>query len=483
MARMDRRECELVTAGGALAARLDGTGRDDVIAGSEQKDRIAGRGGDDALYGYGGNDLLLGGSGSDRIFGGDGNDTVSFRDSDVGVVLDLVPDRLSYAYAGETVDAIRGVENIVGSNHGDQLSLRAHVGRLVAGGGDDRVYIDPLTPAIAFDEIRLSGGNGHDVLDLGRVTDDNSYGYTLLRLGSRIVGFEEVRGSHFSDSIYAGDDAVAIHGGTGNDDLWNGDGVAGTRLYGEAGDDVLGGFGIGGFYDGGDGDDEIRIADYNLRPIGAATVDGGAGIDILDLGSDEAGATIDLAGGWFRTGRGSSGTLAGIENVNAGSYDDTVSGDAFANLLIGHYGADVIDGGSGDDVIYADTVRDHDYAHYADSDVDVLTGGAGADRFVFDGQTYDRGAAATLVDLITDFTRSDRDRIVLARMDANDLAAGNQDFTFLGTGNFTRVPGGVRYAWRHGDTYVEIETNGDGAADRVIRLDGEIALTARDFAL
>jgi Bacterial Ig domain/RTX calcium-binding nonapeptide repeat (4 copies) len=58
--------------------RLNGTARENTIAGTMGKDLINGLGGDDILLGAGGNDVITGGSGSDRLFGNTGADRFVF---------------------------------------------------------------------------------------------------------------------------------------------------------------------------------------------------------------------------------------------------------------------------------------------------------------------------------------------------------------------------------------------------------------------
>ncbi len=77
---------------------------------------------------------------------------------------------------------------------------------------------------------------------------------------------------------------------------------------------------------------------------------------------------------------------------------------------------------------------------------DTLTGGIGGDRFVF-AATGDSVTGAN-ADRITDFSRAQGDRIDLSAIDANTGAAGNQAFTFIGSGAFTHHAGQLR-ACRH----------------------------------
>lgn len=461
-----------------LADRLVGSQRPDVIEGTNGKDLISGRGGDDTLYGNGGDDLILGGAGSDEIFGGEGSDTVSFRQATVGVTLDLDPDELSIAYVGGAdQDRILGVENIVGSKFADSLSLRASVGRIVAGGGDDHVYIDPPTRLFTFAGFRLDGGAGYDILDLGRATAQNLAG---LRLGDQITDFEEVRGSIFSDFISGGDRAVAIFGGAGNDNLTNGSvGDQVSRLYGEAGDDRFTSYTVSGEYHGGRGNDVFDLFESDGKPTGHALIDGGDGLDRLDFLTGAVVVTLgsDDAAGTFTTSLGSSGTVIGIEHVNATNYDDRITGNDDANRFIGFLGGDVIDGGGGDDIIDGNFGS----SFHGDGDVDISTGGTGADTFVFGG-VWDADAP-DVIDRITDFDHAEHDRIDLSGIDPNPRARGDQALTFVGTAAFSGTAGELRYEIHNGVTRVMVDDDGDGASDLTIRLDGAISLVATDFLL
>src|SRR2546423_9041175 len=55
-------------------ALIDGTGKDDVIIGSDGDDTINGKGGDDVICGKLGNDSISGGPGNDTIRGDGGDD-------------------------------------------------------------------------------------------------------------------------------------------------------------------------------------------------------------------------------------------------------------------------------------------------------------------------------------------------------------------------------------------------------------------------
>ncbi len=139
-----------------------------------------------------------------------------------------------------------------------------------------------------------------------------------------------------------------VEGGLGNDTI-RGDAGA-NRLLGGDGDDRLAGRNGDDFLDGGNGSD---TAGYALT---AQTV------------------IVDLAAG-IATGGAGNDTLVSIENVEGGLGNDTIRGDANANLLLGGDGNDRLVGRGGDD---------------------ILTGGNGSDTFVF-GPGFGH-------DTITDFT-------------------------------------------------------------------------------
>lgn len=77
----------------------------------------------------------------------------------------------------------------------------------------------------------------------------------------------------------------------------------------------------------------------------------------------------------------------------------------------------------------------------------------------------------------------------MARIDANPYRAGDQDFTFIGTREFSGSVGQVRYQREldpAGDpqTRVEFDVNGDRVSDlTVLLVNGYVNLTSDDFFL
>ena len=110
-----------------------------------------------------------------------------------------------------------------------------------------------------------------------------------------------------------------------------------------------------------------------------------------------------------------------------------------------------------------------------------MTGGAGNDLFVFGDGDFGGTTTAT-ADEIVDFT-SGQDTIDLTAVDANSLIAGDQTFTFIGTAAFGNSAGELRYEQISGDTYITGDTNGDGIADFMIKVDGSHTFTSGDFGI
>jgi Ca2+-binding RTX toxin-like protein len=81
----------------ALAKKVTGTKRGEVLTGTKGSDKLKGKGGNDRLKGKAGNDLLnggkgrdtaIGGAGADRLLGGPGDDLINAADGTLDSVID-----------------------------------------------------------------------------------------------------------------------------------------------------------------------------------------------------------------------------------------------------------------------------------------------------------------------------------------------------------------------------------------------------------
>ena len=142
-----------------------------------------------------------------------------------------------------------------------------------------------------------------------------------------------MRGFGGSDTIY---------GLAGNDTINGGDGA--DVLYGGKGDDFL-------FGDAGN--------DRLLGGIGYDDLDGGADVDTVDYSQSLSAVTVNLSTGATSGGDAAGDTLTGFENINGSNVgNDTLTGNAAANVINGLGGADVMRGGLGNDTYLVDLASD-----------------------------------------------------------------------------------------------------------------------------
>ncbi len=310
---------------------------------------------------------------------------------------------------------------------------------LEGGGGDDRLIGGDGTDAVSYAgtqgevHVDLSQGYARDFSDRA---DSQAYGTDLLE------SIEVVIGSAWDDSFIGSANRDDLRGGDGNDHI---DGRGGSDvLRGGRGSDVL---------DGGDGFD---YADYFYTQ--------GVTVDLRAVNSAQSSDGVDQ--------------LRSIEGVIGSTSADSMIGNAVNNRLIGYAGSDVLSGMGGDDRLEGGRGRD---VLTGGTGADKLYGGWGLDRFVFDDG--DTGGSREAADWIGDFSQSDRDRIDLRMIDADGATRRNEAFTFIGDAAFSGTAGELRFAAGASDTVIEMDVNGDGAADALIVLAGQHNLVAGDFML
>lgn len=110
-------------------------------------------------------------------------------------------------------------------------------------------------------------------------------------------------------------------------------------------------------------DDRIILGDANNNILFNQNVDnkidGGAGIDTLSYSNASAAISINLSIHAAQdTGGAGIDIILNIENIIGSNYDDTLIGNAAANVLDGGLGADIMAGRNGDDTYYVNHVDD-----------------------------------------------------------------------------------------------------------------------------
>jgi Ca2+-binding RTX toxin-like protein len=411
--------------GGGSTYGLVATGFEELhFSGGDGVETVEGGNNRDWIWGGGGGDILGGQGGDDYIFGDDGNDLIDGDDGDDGLYGDAGGDTLRGGAGDDYLQGGTGNDFLWGGDHGDSL----------AGGAD-------------HDSLRGEAGN--DVLH-------GDAGNDTLRDGS---GADTVYGDGGDDTIYTGTGNDVVWGGSGNDSITEeaADQPAyylgfplhfGDELHGGSGDDYIhAGAGHDTVY--GDADDDILVGgegdDLLIGGLGGDWLAGGSGTDTADYSTSGSGVTVNLAAGSSSGGDAAGDSHISIENLTGSGFTDNLYGDSGANRLRGLTGHD------------------------------DLIGNGGADRFVF--ETLDDSSNAA-PDQIHDFSTAQGDRIDLSLIDADTGTAGNQAFTYIGTGDFTGVAGQLNFQ----NGLIQGDVTGDGGADFRIEVNGT-TFAAGDFIL
>jgi Ca2+-binding RTX toxin-like protein len=219
---------------------ITGSGNDNVD-GSDKDNQITTGLGNDEVDGDEGNDTFLEGAvmnGADDLIGGVGNDVADYSLRTADIRIDLTGAGLN----GEVAPDGTVIEGDTFSNVAADL-----VESVWTGSGDDSVYGNQLANALitAGGDDEVAGLEGNDVLNAGDGVDLVIYQSNTLLAGvtvdllngvgggglagsDTLTGFENARGTSFSDNMRGTDGANVLVGLSGND-----------TLTGRAGDDTL----------------------------------------------------------------------------------------------------------------------------------------------------------------------------------------------------------------------------------------------------
>jgi Ca2+-binding RTX toxin-like protein len=464
--------------GGALGDYLDGGLGEDLIDGGE---------GDDELFDSGGNSTLLGGGGDDRLFlpvysyapwptgrfsvdGGSGHDSLVIEgEASTSALLATLKDGVfsarsadnAFVVVGKEIEDLTirgggGADTIRGGSGNDYVFGQYGDNQIFGGDGDDHLIGYGLLSGGAGDDViaspwwhsdTVNGGAGVDRYEIYLGGDQ----YTSIKVDYSRVRFDRA--------------ATKIADGNATDTLKNFEGL--KVLGGEAADSIIGSNGqdrLDGFYGadtlrGGDGDDTLVTTSYysngfvhELNDL----FDGGAGFDTMSFENTSNPISIDLTAGVATSAGSGTDTLISIEGA-AGSFGaDTITGDGGANRLNGGAGADTLSGAAGSDTLVGG------------AGADVLRGGLGVDHFVF-AATGDSANGA--FDLIQSLENTDV--IDLSLIDAREDLGGDQAFALVST--FHGTAGEAVLSYANGTTRLSLDTDGDGAADAIIRISGNHA--------
>ncbi len=383
-----------------------GYGGNDTLDGAGGHDQLFGGDGKDSIKGGIGHDFIEGGASADTMDGGVGSDTLSYATSNASVSVNLATNRVSGGHA--TGDKIKGFENIEGSEFSDNLTGSSSVNIINGRGGNDTIQgggaADILDGGDGIDTLSYSSSKiGVDVdLSLSEASGGDAGSVTSM---DRILGFENVTGSAYADTIKGDDNQNTLTGGSGNDRLT---GLAGADiLNGDAGNDVL----IGG--------------------IGSDFLYGGTGNDTASYQFASTGVSVTLRSQGQTGGEAEGDQLISIENLDGSEYNDALIGNDVDNVLLGRNGDDMLEGGMGADRLVGGDGNDTATYRNATSGVVVsMTSGSGGEA-----------AGDVLVDMENLEGSNFNDALTGNEKDNSLTGGAGNDRLFGGAGNDTLVGG------------------------------------------
>ncbi|MBY5687515.1 metal-binding protein [Rhizobium leguminosarum] len=423
---------------------------DDEFAGSDVNDIFDGSGGSDLINGNDGNDKLTGGGGNDTINGGAGIDTAAFAGNFAEYSFEIDNGSRVVTSALEGTDRLTDVElarfadgvydfatetfTLNSTEPGTPLNILDTNGATITKTGAefeayDVIRDSEINSLVAvnlvisdFSTVDLS-----DELGSGSANVTGSSGDNAITTGA---GNDTIAGGDGADTLNGGSGNDAIQGGNGNDTLNGGDGN--DLLSGDVGIDVIrGGAGNDTISDGqlfglasevvdidaGDGNDAVTLETF--APTNSGTIDGGAGIDTLQISSLQ-GLTIKNVeiletAGWSVAG--SSAQFESFDKIvwstdpfgdfrasvaltdsahldlsdELGDLGSFIDGHAFGidvktgsgdDEFTGTGGNDIFDGSGGNDILNGNAGNDKLTGGAGD---DTINGGDGIDTAIFSG--------------------------------------------------------------------------------------------------
>ncbi|MDQ3384606.1 MAG: hypothetical protein M3503_01130 [Actinomycetota bacterium] len=452
---------------------LGGDGSDAELAGGDGGDHVDGGTGDEAMVrGDGGDDLVRGGTGDDTVVGDAGNDLVIGDSGDDALEGNDGDDVLR---GGAGVDLLIGGSQIAGAVDGADELLADRGNDVLAGDNARMVRVSPANTGTAIPGVSLTllatiprpGGTLADKL-FGGFDDDWAFGQTGADLVRGGQGRDVVEGGPDADTVQGDDDADLVVGGSSTDGevtpSRSGAGLA------DGGDLLLGDAGA----DGRDGSDVIAGDNARLDPGPMQAIPLGASVRLFDVVA--VGQTAPAGSGGADTihaGGGNDAVYAqhGDDEVHGGGGHDVIEGDAGSDRLFGDADDDAIVGGSSvatNGEVVATRVADGQ----ADGG-DLIDGGSGNDVIAGDNARLLEGGPATRAD----GTRARLIRLFDAEVTtATPTAAGRGADTLLGAAGKDIVFGQGGADWISGGDGDDI-AEGNAGGDTIAGNGGEDDLT------
>lgn len=407
---------------GTTASTITGGAGNDAFIGSTKADSIDGGSGNDSLSGGAGVDIIVGGAGLDSIVGGAGIDSLSGGDGNDTFEVGATQTDFTGSATAETVSGGAGT---------DTLSFAAAAYTITAAellglSSIEQITIGATTDATAItltDAVFTANGNASLIIDLDAATTSNVTitASALTAANSLNVIYtaanEDTAGSSISlgagaDTVRVDalmlDDVATIGGGTGSDILNIGaDGTA-TMNANITGFESMTFRTVTGAY---------AITADNATAASTFTVDASN----LTSGTLLFSAAAETASAYVMTGGG------GVDTLTGGAGNDTISGGLGADTIVGGAGVDNLSGGEGGDLFTVATV-----AHFVGlTAAEVVAGGTGADILDFTEN------AATVISVADLAGISSIETIRLTGNTTNTITLADSTFTANGAATLT----------------------------------------------
>ncbi|MEG4347706.1 calcium-binding protein [Microcoleus sp. A003_D6] len=431
-----------------LDLNLPGLGPDTIFAGAGADFVRTSTLGGSLIFGQGDNDTLISVGPNDTLYGGEDEDSIRSQRTPALLFGDagadtIVAEARATIYGGLGEDFLQGTveANLIFGNEGADTMLGGAqrrdslyggkgndaIGFFIAGGGNNLSLPGGL--AVGF-----AGNEGSNYLrgDLG---DDLVVGINQrdTLFGGR--GNDTLRGVA-SSSYLSGDldnDTLVITNSSQPNQFAQGSfvtiGIERTTLLGGGGNDSLvgglGEFGAGrNFFDGGDGNDTIRVFATQDTALG------GAGDDFISSGTT---VNVTLSGG----AQSSFGGFAGRNLLDGGVGNDTIVAAFASDTMIGGDNNDSLSGtftnaagGDGEDTI--DATR----AIFTGTGTALVTLDGGLGNDLLTGYTNPTGSTFTVTNLMNGGVGNDRIIFGTQRDSLIGASDGNDTISFASTVDF-----------------------------------------------
>lgn len=346
---------------------ITGNSLNNYIDGGKGNDTLSGGAGDDVLVGGDGDDVLAGDAGDDCEVGNDGNDTFN-ENTGLGTPAS------AFGNGADAMDGGPGLDDVV--DYGGRTN-RTVVNLGVISWFNDGA--DPNADSISnecddvfFTTENAITGSGNDMLSANYLNNQSDNEFTAG------AGNDQVQGGAGNDILHEGTAANgsdAFEGDAGSDtaDYSGRSNALNVALDGTANDG-----------EAGEGDN-IGADVLSLGPAGCANVSNNALYD-HPAGENEP----------YWEDEADEPDFLEVENIDAGSGNDVLSGNAQGNVIKGNAGNDTISGGEGSDSLSGGDGND---SLAGNGGNDALDAGAGTDWF--DYQSAGAGGVGVQVNLAT----------------------------------------------------------------------------------